>query len=101
MATARRNGEGTLMDTDVGTELYAITAVVAQFEVAPETLVRYERAGLLRPVLVNEVRFYSTADIGRLNTIRRMTDIMGINLAGVDVVLRLLEEIRLLQRQLE
>lgn len=89
------------METDVGTELYAITAVVAQFEVAPETLIRYERAGLVRPVLVNEVRFYSTADIDRLNTIRRMTDIMGINLAGVDVVLRLLEEIRLLQRQLE
>lgn len=89
------------MDTRVDTDLYAITAVVAQFEVTPETLVRYERAGLLRPMLVNEVRFYSTADIDRLNTIRRMTDIMGINLAGVDVVLRLLEEIRLLQRQLE
>lgn len=89
------------MDTSVTTDLYAITAVVAQFEVTPETLVRYERAGLLRPMLVNEVRFYSTADVDRLNTIRRMTDIMGINLAGVDVVLRLLEEIRLLQRQLE
>ena len=88
------------METQVG-QLYAITAVVAQFEVTPETLVRYERAGLLRPQLINEVRFYSTADIDRLNTIRRMTDIMGINLAGVDVVLRLLEEIKLLQRQLE
>jgi MerR family transcriptional regulator, heat shock protein HspR len=88
------------METGVG-ELYAITAIVAQFEVTPETLVRYERAGLLRPQLINDVRFYSAADIDRLNTIRRMTDIMGINLAGVDVVLRLLEEIRLLQRQLE
>jgi MerR family transcriptional regulator, heat shock protein HspR len=88
------------METRVD-ELYAITAVVAQFEVTPETLVRYERAGLLFPQLINEVRFYTTADIERLNTIRRMTDIMGINLAGVDVVLRLLEEIRLLQRQLE
>jgi MerR family transcriptional regulator, heat shock protein HspR len=88
------------MDTRVD-DLYAITAVVAQFEVTPETLVRYERAGLLFPRLINEVRFYSTADIERLNTIRRMTDLMGINLAGVDVVLRLLEEIRLLQRQLE
>ena len=89
------------METGVGTELYAITAVVAQFDVAPETLVRYERAGLLHPQLVNEVRFYSTDDIARLNTIRRLTDLLGINLAGVDVVLRLLEEIRILQRQLE
>jgi MerR family transcriptional regulator/heat shock protein HspR len=88
------------METHVS-ELYAITAVVAQFDVTPETLVRYERAGLLFPQVVNEVRFYSNADVERLNTIRRMTDIMGINLAGVDVVLRLLEEIRLLQRQLE
>jgi MerR family transcriptional regulator/heat shock protein HspR len=97
---ARRIGEGALMETRVG-ELYVITAVVAQFDVTPETLVRYERAGLLFPQLINEVRFYTTADVERLNTIRRMTDLMGINLAGVDVVLRLLEEIRLLQRQLE
>ena len=89
------------METGVGGELYAITAVVAQFDVAPETLVRYERAGLLHPHLVNEVRFYSTDDIARLNTIRRLTDLLGINLAGVDVVLRLLEEIHILQRQLE
>ncbi|MBC5805468.1 MAG: MerR family transcriptional regulator [Candidatus Eremiobacter antarcticus] len=90
-----------MMDTDVVDQLYAITAVVAQFDVPSETLVRYERAGLLRPRLVNDVRFYSEADIERLSTIRRLTDICGINLAGVDVVLRLLEEIRTLQRQLE
>ncbi|HXM19264.1 MAG TPA: MerR family transcriptional regulator [Candidatus Tumulicola sp.] len=89
------------MDTDTREALYAITAVAAQFDVEPETLVRYERAGLLRPTLVNEVRFYSTGDIERLTTIRRLTDICGINLAGVDVVLRLLEEIRTLQGQLD
>jgi MerR family transcriptional regulator/heat shock protein HspR len=89
------------MDTDTRDRLYAITAVAAQFEVVPETLVRYEKAGLLRPTIVNEVRFYSTADIERLTTIRRLTDICGINLAGVDVVMRLLEEIRVLQDQLD
>jgi len=90
-----------MMDTDVLGSFYAITAVVTQFDVTAETLARYERAGLLRPRLVNDVRFYSAADIDRLTTIRRLTDICGINLAGVDVVLRLLEEIRTLQRQLE
>ncbi len=90
-----------MMDTDVLENFYAITAVVTQFDVTAETLARYERAGLLRPRLVNDVRFYSAADIDRLTTIRRLTDICGINLAGVDVVLRLLEEIRTLQRQLE
>jgi len=89
------------MDTEVVDSLYAITAVIAQFDVTPETLVRYERAGLLRPRLLNDVRFYSDADIERLTTIRKLTDICGLNLAGVDVVLRLLEEIRALQRQLD
>jgi len=87
------------MDTNTQ-ELYAITAVVAQFDVTPETLVRYERAGLLRPKVVNEVRFYTVGDIDRLSTIRRLTEICGVNLAGVDVVLRLLDEIATLQRQL-
>jgi MerR family transcriptional regulator/heat shock protein HspR len=88
------------MDTETTESIYAITAVVAQFDLTPETLVRYERAGLLRPTIVNEVRFYTRADVERLSTIRRLTDICGLNLAGVDVVLRLLDEIQTLQRQL-
>ena len=90
-----------MMDTEVLEGFYAINAVVTQFDVSPETLVRYERAGLLRPRLIEGVRFYSEADIERLSTIRRLTDICGVNLAGVDVVLRLLEEIKTLQLQLE
>jgi MerR family transcriptional regulator/heat shock protein HspR len=81
-------------------ELYAITAVAAQFDVTPETLVRYERAGLLRPTVINEVRFYTVDDIGRLSSIQRLTTICGVNLAGVDVVLRLLDEIEELKRRL-
>jgi len=87
------------MDTDITQSLYAITAVAAQFEVGPETLIRYEHAGLLQPQIVNEVRFYTERDIRRLETIRRLTDVCGINLAGVDVVLRLLDDIRDLQQQ--
>ncbi|HEV2038395.1 MAG TPA: MerR family transcriptional regulator [Candidatus Eremiobacteraceae bacterium] len=90
-----------MMETELLEGFYAINAVVTQFDVTPETLVRYERAGLLRPRLISDVRFYSAADIDRLSTIRRLTDVCGINLAGVDVVLRLLEEIRTLQGQLE
>ena len=88
------------MDTETSEGIFAITAVIAQFDLTAETLVRYERAGLLRPSIVNEVRFYTTADIERLSTIRWLTEICGLNLAGVDVVLRLLDEIQTLQRQL-
>jgi MerR family transcriptional regulator/heat shock protein HspR len=88
------------MDTETAGQLYAITAITAQFDVTPETLVRYERAGLLQPQVVNEVRFYTSADVDRLSTIRRLTTVCGVNLAGVDVVLRLLKEIETLQRQM-
>jgi MerR family transcriptional regulator/heat shock protein HspR len=88
------------MDTDTAAQLYAITAITAQFDVTPETLIRYERAGLLQPQVVNEVRFYTSADVDRLSTIRRLTTVCGVNLAGVDVVLRLLKEIETLQRQM-
>lgn len=89
------------MDTDVADSLYAITAVEAQYGVTAETLIRYERAGLLHPTIVNDVRFYGRSDVERLTTIVRLTDICGINLAGVDVVLRLLDEIRDLLKRLE
>lgn len=85
------------MKTELLDGFYAINVVVTQFDVAPQTLVRYERAGLLHPRLVNDVRFYSARDIERLETIRELTNTLGINLAGVDVVLRLLEEIEALQ----
>lgn len=85
------------MDAGLRENFFAINAVVIRFDVTPETLMRYERAGLLHPRVVDDVRFYSTEDIERLSTIRRLTDVCGINLAGVDVVLRLLDEIRSLQ----
>ena len=92
VAAGTYSGEGTM---------YAITAVMSQFDVGAETLLRYERAGLLRPKIVNDVRFYTSLDIERLSTIQRLTEICGINLAGVDVVLRLLDEIETLKRQLD
>jgi MerR family transcriptional regulator, heat shock protein HspR len=99
VAKAHDSREIKIMDAGVLEGFFAINAVVVRFDVTPETLVRYERAGLLHPRIINDVRFYSDADVGRLSTIRRLTDICGINLAGVDVVLRLLEEIQNLQSQ--
>ena len=63
---------------DVADELFAITVVGARFGVTPETLVRYEKAGLLAPKVVNDVRFYTEADVERLSTIRRLTTICGV-----------------------
>lgn len=72
---------------------YAISVLLSKYDVTPQDLLRYERAGLLHPEIVNDVRFYAERDLERLGRIRRLTSILGINLAGVDVVLRLLDEL--------
>lgn len=73
--------------------LYAISVAAKLCDVHPQTLRMYERAGLIKPRRVSSKnRMYSDADIERLRQIQRLTREMGVNLAGVDVVLRLLEQ---------
>ena len=74
-----------------------------------QTLRYYERAGLLAPSRSRgNIRLYSQADIGRLRQIRRLTEELGLNLAVVEVILRMSErlarldaEVRLLQQENE
>ena len=62
----------------------------------------YERAGLLRPRRsTGNIRRYSDDDLERLNTILQLTRDRGINLAGVEMILELLERIDELERQIE
>lgn len=73
--------------------LYAIGVAARLCDVHPQTLRMYERVGLIKPRRVSSKnRMYSDADIERLRQIQRLTREMGVNLAGVDVVLRLLEQ---------
>lgn len=61
-------------------------------------LQRYERAGLLRPAQRRgRVRLYSAAQVVQLRRIRRLQDDLGVNLAGIEVILRLREQIATLQ----
>jgi MerR family transcriptional regulator/heat shock protein HspR len=67
----------------------------------PQTLRLYERLGLVRPARTeNNMRLYSDADIERLRQIQRLTSI-GLNLAGVEMVLNLLERMDTMRRHLE
>lgn len=68
----------------------------------PQTVRLYERLGLVTPHRVsNKNRLYSEADIDRLRQIRRFTQEMGVNLAGVEIILDLLQKMERLQEELE
>jgi MerR family transcriptional regulator/heat shock protein HspR len=70
--------------------------------VHPQTLRQYERLGLVSPSRVGaKNRLYSESDIQRVRRVQRLTQGMGVNLAGVEVILRLLDEMDEMRRDLE
>jgi len=76
--------------------------VARSFGIHPQTLRLYERAGLLRPRrTTGNIRRYADDDLERLKTILQLTRDRGINLAGVGMVLELLERIGELERELD
>jgi len=80
---------------------YLISYVSRAFHVHPQTLRLYERVGLLRPGRSKgNTRLYSKADLKQLEVILGLTRDMGVNLAGVEVILRLRERLEQLQEEL-
>jgi MerR family transcriptional regulator/heat shock protein HspR len=73
--------------------VYVISIAAKLLEVHPQTLRLYERLGLLEPARSERnIRLYSLRDIDRVRRIQHLTQDMGVNLAGVDVILDLLEK---------
>jgi MerR family transcriptional regulator/heat shock protein HspR len=71
-------------------------------ELHPQTLRMYERLGLVRPARIGaKNRMYSERDLDRLRQIQRLTQDMGVNLAGVEVVLGLLERMQHMQDEMD
>ncbi len=90
------------MRRDSGEPLYVISIAARLVNSHPQTLRAYERMGLIAPRRSdNNVRLYSDADIELLRQIQRLTQDMGVNLAGVEIVLNLLNRIESLQEELE
>jgi MerR family transcriptional regulator/heat shock protein HspR len=84
-----------------GEDYYLISWVARRYRLHPQTLRLYEREGLLRPSRTRgNTRLYSAGDLERLETILGLTRDMGVNLAGVEVILRLREHVVELQREL-
>jgi len=81
--------------------VYVISVAAGRVGMHPQTLRLYERAGLVKPARRGLNRLYSDYDIDRLRQIQRLTQDMGVNLAGVEVILNLLEQISQLTQELE
>jgi MerR family transcriptional regulator/heat shock protein HspR len=82
--------------------LYMISVAADLVGVHPQTLRIYENKGLVRPQRTpGGTRLYSESDLDRLRVIQRLTTEVGLNLAGVELVLRLEDELRKAHTQME
>ncbi len=82
--------------------VYLISVVATMLNIHPQTLRQYEREGLVEPSRTQgRMRLYSQRDIDRMKLILRLTRQMGVNLAGVDIVLQLKEQIEQMQKEID
>ena len=81
--------------------LYMISVVSRMLRVHPQTLRLYEKEGLVTPKRTNKQRLYSESDVERLNFIIELTRELGVNKAGVDIILRMRHMVAVMQREME
>ena len=82
--------------------VYLISVVAHMLDIHPQTLRQDEREGLVEPSRTGgRMRLYSQRDIDRMKLILRLTRQMGVNLAGVDIVLQLKEQIDQMQEEID
>src|SRR3569833_4261918 len=81
---------------------YMISSVAEQYAVHPQTLRLYEREGLLAPSRSDgNTRLYTDEDLERLEVILKLTRELGVNLAGVEIILNMREKMEAMQRQIQ
>ena len=81
---------------------HMISAVAEQYQIHPQTLRLYEREGLLKPSRSEgNTRLYTEEDMERLEMILKLTRDLGVNLAGVEIILNMREKMAEMQRQIE
>src|SRR5256714_8219443 len=81
---------------------YMISAVAELYKLHPQTLRLYERVGLLKPSRSQgNTRLYTDSDLERLDIILTLARDMGVNLAGIEIILNMLVKMIQLERQME
>src|ERR671919_3107465 len=85
-----------------GKAYYMISAVAQKYNIHPQTLRLYEREGLLKPSRTEgNTRLYSDEDLEQLETILSLTRDLGVNLAGVEIILNMREKMDAMQQEFE
>src|SRR4051812_10831859 len=81
---------------------YTISAVADQYAIHPQTLRLYEREGLLKPSRSEgNTRLYTDEDLERLELVLSLTRDLGVNLAGVEIILNMREKMDAMQHEFE
>ncbi len=82
--------------------VYLISVVASMLDIHPQTLRQYEKEGLVEPSRTQgRMRLYSQRDIDKIKFVLQLTRKMGINLAGVDVILKLKEQMDVMSSEIE
>jgi MerR family transcriptional regulator/heat shock protein HspR len=90
------------MMEDFEDPIYQISMVAELLGIHPQTLRHYEREGLIVPSRTSgKIRVYSKKDVEDLRLVMRLTRELGVNLAGVDLVLQLKHQVRALQQEVD
>ena len=81
---------------------YMISAVAEMYDIHPQTLRLYEREGLLKPSRTDgNTRYYTEADLGRLEFILSLARDLGVNISGIAIILQMRERMEEMQRQMQ
>ena len=88
--------------TDKGKPLYMIGVVAEMLKLHPQTLRMYEKKGLIRPSrTVGKTRLYSAEDVEEIARLVRLTRDLGVNLAGVEIIIKMRRRMFGMQQQIE
>lgn len=88
--------------SDRGRPLYRISVVADMLALHPQTLRVYERKGLIRPSrTTGRTRLYSAEDVEEIRLILRLSRDLGVNLAGVEIILKMRRQMQAMQQELE
>ena len=79
--------------------IYLISVVAETLDMHPQTLRKYERAGFVVPLRMGALRTYSDEDMARLRLIKHFVEDMGLNLAGVELALKMTSDLLALRRE--
>ena len=81
--------------------LFMISVVCEMFHIHPQTLRLYEREGFLHPQRVGKARLYSQDDLEQIRRILSLTKDLGVNRAGVDIILRMRHRLEAMHKEMD